>query len=153
MNEKRKINKRADHKAGIRMAYERTRKRILATANGEICYLCGMPLDTSVPFGRPDAVVIDHVQPISKGGSVLDSDNMRPVHDVCNKIKGNRNVIYNEPKAQKADNSNLPLTIDWTRYRSNADGSSNSEQLLEEANAIRRSGQELTAKGLRTRRL
>ncbi len=55
-------------------------------------------------------------------------------------------------KAQKADNSNLPLTIDWTRYRSNADGSSNSAQLLEEANAIRRSGRELTAKGLRDSR-
>lgn len=152
MNEKKKRNQRADHMPGKRMTYERTRKKIIAAANGELCYLCGQPLDTSIKFGHPDAVVIDHVIPISKGGSVLDSDNMRPVHDRCNKIKGNREMLLREPEKQSIDNSDLPLTIDWTKYRSDADGNNNGKELLAEAKEIRMTGQDITARGLKKRK-
>lgn len=46
-----------------------------------ICEICGRPI-TEGDFS------IDHKLPISRGGS-NDIDNLRPVHDACNQLKGN----------------------------------------------------------------
>lgn len=47
-----------------------------------ICYLCG----EFIPFIKMN---IDHVVPISKGGSVKDH-NLKPTHIKCNENKGNK---------------------------------------------------------------
>lgn len=57
------------------------------------CHICGKPIDLSAPRfqGKPGwqhGLQIDHIIPISKGGS--DSiENVKPVHGFCNLSKGN----------------------------------------------------------------
>jgi 5-methylcytosine-specific restriction endonuclease McrA len=60
---------------------------------GTDCHLCGKPIDLKAPRfqGRPGwrhGLQIDHIVPISKGGSDT-IDNVRPVHGFCNLSKGN----------------------------------------------------------------
>lgn len=64
-----------------------TRKDVLETY-GSVCMICNLPIDLSVS-GKPGSIGwemglhIDHIVPISKGGS--DSlDNVRPTHGRCN---------------------------------------------------------------------
>lgn len=44
-----------------------------------ICAICGKPIDSEF--------TIDHILPLSRGGG-NELDNLRPVHEVCNKLKG-----------------------------------------------------------------
>ena len=49
-------------------------------AKSSTCAICGKPIDEGT-FN------IDHIVPLSKGGT-NDLDNLRPVHEECNKLKG-----------------------------------------------------------------
>lgn len=60
---------------------------------GTDCHLCNEPIDFDAPrqCGKPGwekGLQIDHVIPLSKGGSDL-IDNVRPAHGYCNNIKNN----------------------------------------------------------------
>ncbi|KAF4408666.1 HNH endonuclease signature motif containing protein [Streptomyces lycii] len=63
-------------------------------ALGLPCWLCGRPVDYSVKGvaarSHPWAFSLDHVVPLSKGGSLLDPLNARTAHMRCNRSKGNR---------------------------------------------------------------
>ena len=60
---------------------------------GLLCHICGVTIDVDAPRkqGEGDAwhmgLHIDHVVPISKGGSDT-LDNVRPAHAICNLRKG-----------------------------------------------------------------
>lgn len=56
--------------------YRRVREQVLA--QDDTCWLCG----------KPGADTIDHLVPISKGGSLLDKTNLRPAHFACNSRRG-----------------------------------------------------------------
>lgn len=67
--------------------YRQVRARILAES--DVCIVCG--------HGAADAV--DHIHPRSKGGAMVDPDNLAPIHGVngcivclrkCNSEKSNR---------------------------------------------------------------
>lgn len=58
-----------------------TKRRQVLAEYGNICWLCGHPID-----GLPSA---DHVIPRSKGGTD-DIENLRPAHARCNYARGNR---------------------------------------------------------------
>lgn len=58
------------------------KQRLLRTSN--LCGLCGFEIKTM------KEVTIDHIIPISKGGSVLDVKNMQLAHEKCNASKGNK---------------------------------------------------------------
>jgi len=56
--------------------------------HGSNCHLCGMAVDLTAPrtVGRPGwerGLHLDHVRPISRGGSDM-MDNIRPAHALCN---------------------------------------------------------------------
>lgn len=57
--------------------YRRMRAQILA--EDDTCWICG----------KPGADTIDHLLPISRGGSVLDKKNCLPAHQACNSARGN----------------------------------------------------------------
>lgn len=48
--------------------------------SGGVCQLCGKPLSKY-------AFTVDHIQPLSRGGT-NELDNLRAVHEECNKLKG-----------------------------------------------------------------
>lgn len=56
--------------------------------NGCVCHLCGEPIDMSLRFPHSMSATIDHVVPLSKGGTHT-YDNIRPAHLSCNSRKGN----------------------------------------------------------------
>lgn len=64
---------------------------------GTDCHICNKPIDLNAPrgTGKPgweNGLQIDHVHPLSKGGSDT-IDNLRPAHGYCNNIK-NASIDY-----------------------------------------------------------
>lgn len=56
------------------------------------CYLCGLPIDYSLPKGLIGSPEMDDIIPVSKGGNPLDADNLRAVHKRCNGRRGNVDI-------------------------------------------------------------
>jgi hypothetical protein len=76
--------------------YERERLSASVTnavyqLNGYVCHLCGRPIDRSLKFPDSFSRSIDHLIPVSLGGS--DSfDNLLPAHLGCNIARSNREL-------------------------------------------------------------
>ena len=67
-------------------AYRRNRARALTGAT--VCYICGQPLDPTLPPGQPDSPEAHHLDPVGKGGH-----NLGPVvatHRLCNQRLGTK---------------------------------------------------------------
>lgn len=66
-----------------------TRRRLRAAhAKGNpSCYLCGHPIDFTLPHLDPMEYVVDHVVPLAHGGKD-NLPNTRPTHRECNARKG-----------------------------------------------------------------
>lgn len=54
-----------------------------------ICQLCFIPIDLSLPPRHPMSLSLDHIIPLSLGGSDAEH-NLAPAHYGCNSSKGNR---------------------------------------------------------------
>lgn len=66
------------------------------------CWLCGQPIDYTLPRDHADAFSVDHKEPLSKRPDLAeDPRNLRAAHSRCNKARGNR-----EPKPSLGDRSN-----------------------------------------------
>lgn len=52
------------------------------------CWLCGMPIDTGLPWKDPMAFTADHVEALANGGALL--GDLRPAHRACNSRRGKR---------------------------------------------------------------
>lgn len=108
---------RADKTGAHRVAYEKNKKRILATQN--TCGVCGQLVDMSLKHGDPMAPCIDHIIPIAKGGHPSAIDNLQLAHWSCNRQKSDKLFKNPEKKELKIlGNRNLPQSMDWARYRS-----------------------------------
>lgn len=57
--------------------------------DGYLCCVCGMPVRTDVRPCHYQAATIDHIIPLSRGGSNM-RGNIQTVHFICNSIKSNR---------------------------------------------------------------
>jgi 5-methylcytosine-specific restriction endonuclease McrA len=119
--EKNKRN-RPDHDGIHRLAFDRAKKRILASES--ICAICGLPVDKTLKYPDPMSPSIDHIIPIDRGGHPSDISNLQLAHWKCNRMKANK-LIYSPGKVKQntediTDNSNrvLPLSMDWSSYKS-----------------------------------
>lgn len=63
-----------------------TRLKILER-DGWQCYLCDRPIDRELAYPHPLSKSVDHVIPVSAGGSGR-PENLRAAHLVCNYAKG-----------------------------------------------------------------
>lgn len=63
------------------------RRKLKAAGAG--CSLCGRPIDYSLAYPDPLSFVVDHVVPLSRGGS-HDMGNLRASHRWCNSKKSDR---------------------------------------------------------------
>ena len=89
-----KQNLRPDHVGPHRSGYEKNRKKIMASQR--FCGICGQPVDFSIKYPDPMSPVIDHIIPVSKGGSPDDLKNMQLAHMCCNREKSD-NMIESKP--------------------------------------------------------
>ena len=64
-----------------RIRIPRSQKQALFKNSDMICPICGLPINES-------DVTVDHILPVSRGGTNVDS-NLRLVHHNCNQLKGN----------------------------------------------------------------
>ena len=55
------------------------------------CGICGHPIDYTLQWPHPDCYVVDHIQPLDKGGPDVIS-NKQAAHHRCNREKSNKLV-------------------------------------------------------------
>jgi len=67
-------------------------RRLVAAqkALGLPCWWCGHNIGYELNAKHPLSFTLDHEQPLSKGGSLLDPANARSAHRRCNSSRGNR---------------------------------------------------------------
>lgn len=113
-----KVNRRLDHQGAFRTAYEKNRKKVLASA--EICYLCGLPLDKSIKDKtNPMYVEVDHIVPLKKGGHPSDLTNLAAVHKCCNRKKSTHllsQLVTKEKVTRTEINEAIRCSVDWSNY-------------------------------------
>lgn len=54
------------------------------------CWICGHDIPAGLDARHPLSFTLDHLVPLSKGGSLLDPGNARSAHRRCNSARGNR---------------------------------------------------------------
>ena len=106
---------RADHIGPHRTPYQKNKKRIFASQN--VCALCGKPVDFSLSWPDPMSATIDHIIPVSKGGSPDAIENMQLAHLCCNRSKGDSLPKKTRHKEEIISNRILPQHCDWAGYR------------------------------------
>lgn len=75
-------------------------RRLVAAqkALGLPCWICGHNIPANVDGRRhPLAFTLDHLVPLSRGGSLLDPANARSAHRRCNSARGNRTTPPRQP--------------------------------------------------------
>jgi hypothetical protein len=116
---------RPDHDGTHRLAFERNKRKILASQS--VCGICGMPVDKSLKYPNPMSPTVDHIIPISRGGHPSDMDNLQLAHWICNRKKSDKlgDAASASKPAKDGDatsssnpiNSTFPLSMDWSKYR------------------------------------
>lgn len=69
--------------------HEKGRTQRICERDGWICQICREPIDPSFIPWRSRSASVDHVVPLSRGGSDDDA-NLRAAHQGCNSRRGNR---------------------------------------------------------------
>ena len=111
--------KRPDQSGTHRRMFEKNKKRILASQT--VCGICGQPVDKSLKYPHPMAPCVDHIVPVAKGGHPSALENLQLAHWTCNRQKSDKLMRKKEKGKENEDdlsNRNLPLSIDWSSYRS-----------------------------------
>ena len=54
-----------------------------------ICQICGVSIDMSLKASHPMSVTVDHIMPLSKGGT-HEIDNVQLAHRICNIMKSDK---------------------------------------------------------------
>lgn len=108
---------RADKLGEHRTAFEKNRKKIIATQ--DVCGICGKPVDKSLKWPHPMSACVDHIIPLEKGGHPSDISNLQLAHMCCNRAKSDKIVQPRADTEQEEVLSNrlLPHSMDWTSYR------------------------------------
>lgn len=76
------------------------RRRVLAAY--DTCWICGRPVDKTLPPGHPLSGEVDEVIPVSRGGSPLEWDNLRLAHRICNQRRGNHTIQWARANLHKS---------------------------------------------------
>jgi 5-methylcytosine-specific restriction endonuclease McrA len=67
----------------------RDRHRAVIARGKPPCWICGQPIDYTLPWPDPKCYVVDHVTPLAKGGDDTLA-NKRAAHRDCNRAKSDR---------------------------------------------------------------
>ena len=111
-------NKGAERYGTHRGAFEKNRKKILATQ--KVCGICGKPVDFGQKYPHPLSPCIDHIIPVAKGGHPSDITNLQLAHWTCNRQKSDKLVekkVFDEEESDVLSNRILPQSMDWRTYK------------------------------------
>ena len=77
-------------------------RRLVAAqkALGLPCARCGGYINPNLDPRSPWSFTLDHIVPLSRGGSLLDPANARSAHRRCNSARGNR-ITQPQPRASR----------------------------------------------------
>ena len=107
---------RPEKQGSHRTAYEKNKKRILATQN--TCGICGKPVDLSLKYPHPMSPTIDHIIPVAKNGHPSDLSNLQLSHFSCNRQKSDKLFKKKEVfEPVVLGNRNLPQSFPWATYK------------------------------------
>lgn len=116
---------RPDHDGAHRLAFDRNKRKILATQN--ICGICGLPVNKELyKYPHPLSACVDHIIPIDRGGHPSDLSNLQLAHWKCNRAKSNKIIFPIKTKGKDgeettvtASNANriFPLSMNWAAYK------------------------------------
>ena len=109
-------NTRPDRYGEHRTAFDKNKKRILATQ--DLCGICGRPVDKSLKRPDPMAPEVDHIISVKQGGHPSDIANLQLTHAICNQRKGQRSVNDRAKEPQQAEN--IRWSFNWAEYRAKA---------------------------------
>lgn len=56
------------------------------------CWICGLPIDYSLPSGEAGSFVCDELVPVAKGGSPTSRSNVAAAHACCNSWRGAKSI-------------------------------------------------------------
>ncbi|QGP89768.1 hypothetical protein GKZ92_20315 [Gordonia sp. 135] len=90
--------------ASLYMSADALRRR-----DGGNCHLCGLLVPATAQKPHPLAPEVDHVLPISRGGT-HDPENLALAHKTCNIAKGGRPATWRRDPAEVA-----PMLAEWNR--------------------------------------
>ncbi|MBC3989345.1 HNH endonuclease [Streptomyces sp. AC563] len=65
------------------------------------CWLCGHNIGYNLDPRHPLSFTLDHLVPLSRGGSLLDPANARSAHRRCNSARGNRTAARQSQRASR----------------------------------------------------
>jgi hypothetical protein len=90
--------------ASLYMSADALRQR-----DGDNCHLCGLPVPMTARKPHPLAAEVDHVLPISRGGTHA-PENLALTHKTCNIAKGGRAATWRRDPAEV-----VPMLAAWDR--------------------------------------
>lgn len=70
---------------------KRKMRRLLERDAVVFCWICGEPIDRSLPGEDDRAISIDHVLALADGGN-HDLSNLKAAHRVCNTLRGRQRL-------------------------------------------------------------
>ena len=80
--------------------HRRRKIRDRIRARGDVCAVCGRPIDYSLPPGDDWSFEVDEIVSVWKGGDPLDLSNCQAVHRICNRAK------YQQERAEAEERRN-----------------------------------------------
>lgn len=103
-----KHNSTGSHRRRARhygVPYETVNSAVVYERDNWICHICGEPIDRTVKYPHPRSKSIDHVLPLSKGGS-HSYNNIKAAHFWCNSMKSDHII---DPLDNEATQCAVPL--------------------------------------------
>ncbi len=90
------------------------RRAVIAAvmASEDICWLCGRPVDKTLPPRLPGSPEVDEDIPVSRGGSPFDRANCHLVHKACNLVKHNHSTAWARARLGHPDAVRQPGAAD-----------------------------------------
>lgn len=76
------------------------------------CWLCGEPVDVTLPPRLPASPEIHEIIPVSRGGDPYDRSNCHLTHRVCNQKQGNR-LPDEEIAPSRTSSSRIETSRTW----------------------------------------
>lgn len=114
MEKKKRYRPDKDGHDRTKYNYFRDRMKLLQPP----CAICGLPIHYELAHPSPWSFTIDHIIPISKGGTT-DDDNLQPAHLRCNRLKGERTGLsLDEVNRLRQEQGATPLQAPGVVYES-----------------------------------